>query len=102
MWEEAFGYTGLEMIAKGIPLIANPLGGIVEYAQEGRTAWLNPSCSGEGLADLMLALVRQPSRVLEMHRTVTAARAELITPMARHVDAIDQVYRELSAPASGR
>jgi len=49
IWEEAFGYTGLEMIAKGIPLIANPLGGIVDYALAGETAWLNQSCSAAGL-----------------------------------------------------
>jgi glycosyltransferase involved in cell wall biosynthesis len=95
MWEEAFGYTGLEFIAKGIPLIANPLGGITEYAREGETAWLNRSCSGDELAELMLQLVREPDRVLEMHRRVTAARGRLITPMERHVDAIEDLYREL-------
>jgi glycosyltransferase involved in cell wall biosynthesis len=95
MWEEALGYTGLEMIAKGIPLIANPLGGITEYAREGETAWLNRSCSGDELAELMLALVRQPEQVLEMHRRLMGVRDELITPMARHAEAIEGLYREL-------
>jgi glycosyltransferase involved in cell wall biosynthesis len=94
-WEEAFGYTGTEMIAKGIPLVANPLGGIVEYALEGETAWLNASCSGEGLADIVAGLVEHPERVVEMHRRTVAARDRLVTPMERHADAIEALYREL-------
>jgi glycosyltransferase involved in cell wall biosynthesis len=95
IWEEAFGYVGLEMLAKGIPLIANPLGGIVEYAREGETAWLNLSCTGEGLADLMSKLIAEPALVVDMSRRVRDRRSELVTPMADHVDAIEGVYREL-------
>ena len=95
MWEEAFGYTGLEMIAKGIPLIAHPMGGIVEYAVAGETAWLNESRSGEGLAALMDALIADPDQVWMMHRRVVAARERLVRPMAEHVRAIEANYREL-------
>src|SRR5205807_3804870 len=95
VWEETLGYTGLEMVAKGIPLIANPLGGVVEYAREGQTAWLNHSCTGQGMADLMLNLIREPEHVLDMHRRTVAAREEIITPWARHVDAIEDIYRQL-------
>lgn len=97
IWEEAFGYSGLEMIAKGIPLIANPLGGIVEYAIEGRTAWHNRSLSGRGLAELMSMLIAEPAKVLEMHRRVLEERRRLIRPMAQHVDAIEASYREVTA-----
>lgn len=93
-WEEALGYVGLEMLAKGLPLIANPLGGIVEYARDGETGWLNASCTGEGLAELMAGLIAEPERVLEMHRRVVAARDSLITPMAVHLDAIESIYAE--------
>jgi glycosyltransferase involved in cell wall biosynthesis len=95
VWEEAFGYVGVEMLAKGIPLIANPLGGIVEYAREGETAWLNDSCSGEGLAEIMSRLSDAPELVVDMHRRVLAARDELVLPMRDHVDAIEAVYGEL-------
>lgn len=96
IWEEAFGYTGTEMLAKGIPLVANPLGGIVEYAIEGETAWLNDSCSGEGLAVIMATLIDEPHRVHDMHRRVLAARDRLVLPMERHLDALDAVYAELA------
>jgi glycosyltransferase involved in cell wall biosynthesis len=93
IWEEALGYSGVEMIAKAIPLIANPLGGIVEYAWEGETAWLNKSCSGEGLAELMSKLIADPGEVVEMHARVLAARDQIVRPMAEHVDAMEGIYR---------
>jgi glycosyltransferase involved in cell wall biosynthesis len=95
-WEEALGYVGLEMLAKGLPLIANPLGGIVEYAREGETAWLNGSCTGAGLAELMASLIEDPARVLEMHRRVVRARQAIIPRMDAHVDAIEAVYRAVA------
>jgi len=101
LWEEALGYTGLELIAKGIPLIANPLGGIVEYALEGRTAWLNRSCSGAGLAEAMASLIEHPERVLDMHRSVLVERERVIAPMNRHVDAIEDAYAELAGTSAG-
>jgi glycosyltransferase involved in cell wall biosynthesis len=97
VWEEAFAYAGVEMLAKGIPLIANPLGGMVEYAREGETAWLNRSCSADGLAAIVSELIDEPARVLEMHRRVIAAHDEIVLPMERHVDAIEALYRELAA-----
>ena len=95
-WEEALGYTGLELVAKGLPLIANPLGGIVEYAREGETAWLNRSCTGEGMAEIMARLIADPGQVLEMHARVREARDRVVQPFARHVSALDAVYRELA------
>lgn len=97
IWEEALGYTGLEMIAKGIPLVANPLGGIAEYALEGRTGWLNTSCTGAGMAELMLELVDDPERAVRMHASTVAARGEILIPWTDHVDAIEATYRELAA-----
>jgi glycosyltransferase involved in cell wall biosynthesis len=102
MWEEALGYIGLEFIGKGIPLIANPLGGIVEYAREGETAWLNHSCTGEGLAEIMAALVRDPAEVVEMHERLMAVRGCVLVPHDRHLEAIDEVYRELTAAPTPR
>jgi glycosyltransferase involved in cell wall biosynthesis len=94
VWEEAFGYSGIEMLAKGIPLIANPVGGIPEYAREGETAWLNHSCSGEGLAELMSTLIAEPDQVVETHRRVVAARDRLVPSMVEHAAAIETIYHE--------
>jgi glycosyltransferase involved in cell wall biosynthesis len=99
IWEEAFAYTGLEMIAKGIPLIANPLGGMVEYAREGETAWLNRPCSGQGLAELMTTLIADSRQVLEMHERVLAGRERLLPTMDAHVR---EIYGAYGAAADSR
>jgi glycosyltransferase involved in cell wall biosynthesis len=95
LWEEALGYVGLEFLAKGIPVIGNARGGIVDYTRPGRTGWLNRSASAEELADHMLAAARNPDEVLRLHREIVEAREELIVPMARHLDEVDAVYAEL-------
>jgi glycosyltransferase involved in cell wall biosynthesis len=100
VWEEAFGYTGMEMIAKGVPLIANPVGGIVEYAREGQTAWLNRACSAEGLAESMAALIERPEGVVDMHRRLMTVRDELIVTIDRHVDLLEGEYRAIAGQSS--
>jgi glycosyltransferase involved in cell wall biosynthesis len=99
VWEEALGYTGLEMVAKGVPMIANPLGGVVEYAREGETAWLNRSATGQGLAELMLDLIRHPERVVGMHERLLRARGGILSSWAQHVDAIEDLCHELAGVA---
>jgi glycosyltransferase involved in cell wall biosynthesis len=101
-WEEVLGYTGIEMLAKGIPLVANPLGGIVEYAREGETAWLNHSCTGEGIAEIVATLVAEPGGVVAMHKRVVAARDSVVLPMTRQAPAVEALYRELVQSSSVR
>jgi glycosyltransferase involved in cell wall biosynthesis len=99
LWEEAYGYAGLEFVAKGIPVIANRIGGMVDYVRDGETGWLNRSNSASGLADLMLGLADQPERVAEVAASTRAARPELIQPMSDHAAAVEALYRGLP-PAS--
>jgi glycosyltransferase involved in cell wall biosynthesis len=96
IWEEAFGYSGLELLAKGIPVVANRLGGMVEYVREGETGWLNDSCSAEGLARILLGLIERPDEVAAMSRTALAARDSLIKPFERHVEEIEAIYGEVA------
>lgn len=37
VWEEVYGYVGIELLAKGIPVIGNNLGGIVDYTVDNVT-----------------------------------------------------------------
>jgi glycosyltransferase involved in cell wall biosynthesis len=93
VWEEAFGYVGPELLAKGIPLIANPLGGITAYAIDGETAWLNESCSGPGLATQMRALIADPVQVPAMRRRVIERRNDFVTRWDDHVELIEDAYK---------
>jgi glycosyltransferase involved in cell wall biosynthesis len=93
-WEEAYGYAGLELLAKGIPVVANRIGGIVDYVRDGETGWLNESCTAEGMAALIARLIENPSEVAARSRSALAARDGLIKPFDAHVDEIEAIYRE--------
>jgi glycosyltransferase involved in cell wall biosynthesis len=98
IWEEAYGYVGLEFLAKGIPVIGSALGGIVEYVQDGSTGWLNRSAGPAELAQLMATAIDEPGEVVRLHRAIVERRDELILPMARHVDDVERAYDEVLTP----
>jgi glycosyltransferase involved in cell wall biosynthesis len=94
VWEEAYGYAGMEFIAKGIPVIANPLGGMRDYVFEGRTGWINRSATGQDLAETMRRVIRAPQTVEEVTRRTRELRDEMILPIAEHSEAVAGVYSE--------
>ena len=73
VWEEAYGFAGVELLAKGVPVIANRIGGMVDYVRDGETGWLNDSCSADGLAAVIAHLIETPGEVAERSRSVIAA-----------------------------
>jgi glycosyltransferase involved in cell wall biosynthesis len=95
IWEEAYGFVGPEFLAKGIPVIANAIGGMPEYTREGETGWLNRSCSAAELARIMRDIVEEPEQVAELNAQILATRETIVKPMPRHGDEIDAVYRRL-------
>src|SRR4051794_10944761 len=68
VWEEAYGLTGPKMLAGGVPLIGNALGGIPDYVVPGETGWLNRSASGAELAELMARVIERPPEVADLRR----------------------------------
>lgn len=94
VWEEAYGYVGIEFLAKGIPLIANAVGGMPDYTREGETGWLNHSCTGAELADRIAHAVDHPDEVAALRERVIANRDAIVKPMAAHVAEMDAIYAE--------
>ena len=97
VWEEAYAYAGIEFLAKGIPVLANAIGGVTDYTREGETGWLNRSCEAPELARIMARLVEQPAEVDALSAKVRARRDEIVMPLARHAEEVDALYRELIA-----
>jgi glycosyltransferase involved in cell wall biosynthesis len=95
-WEEAYGFVGVEFLAKGVPVIGNALGGIVDYTKPDVTGWLNQTNSAEGLAEIMSNLISNPGQIEILNRSILANYAHIIKPMAQHADELDLVYRVLS------
>lgn len=102
VWEEVHGFVGIEMLAKGLPVIANALGGIPEYVREGETGWLNPEPTGGGLAQLMARALDDRAGVERLRQSVRARRGELVRPMTAHVTEVDALYAEVTLEASAR
>jgi glycosyltransferase involved in cell wall biosynthesis len=102
VWEESYGYVGVEFLAKGIPVIGNARGGIVEYTRDGETGWVNREASAEGLAAIMAEIVRRPEQVPELNARIRADRARIVKPFAAHVDEIEALYREVVERAGER
>ena len=97
IWEEAYGYAGVEFLAKAIPVIANAIGGMTDYTRDGETGWLNRSCSPGELADIMAGIVERPEQVLELNAKLRASRDSIVKPMSRHADEMDELYAEVIA-----
>lgn len=95
VWEEAYGFTGIEFLAKGIPVIANRIGGMVDYTREGETGWLNHSCSSQELAGIMGRIADDPEQVSRLNSYLKAQRDSIIMPMARHANQLDGVYAQV-------
>jgi glycosyltransferase involved in cell wall biosynthesis len=97
IWEEAYGLVGAEFLAKGIPVIANAIGGIVDYAREGETAWLNRSCSAEELSSIMGRVIEQPTLVSDLNEMIRVGRESIVMPLSRHAAEMDELYRDVIA-----
>jgi glycosyltransferase involved in cell wall biosynthesis len=97
VWEEAYGYAGVEFLAKGIPVIANALGGMTDYVRDGETGWLNRSCDAPGLAALLRRAIADPGEVDRVAAAVRDNREALILSMPRHAAALEELYREVLA-----
>ncbi len=96
VWEEVSPITGREFLALGIPLVANALGGLVDYTREGETGWLNHASDADGLAAIMRDLIAAPDRVVATSRAIAERRDELVISMDAHVREVDAVYAEVA------
>jgi glycosyltransferase involved in cell wall biosynthesis len=100
-WEEVLGHVGLECIAKGVPVIVNARGGLLDYAIPGETGWVNRSATGEELAEIMAGVVDRPDEIVRLNRTILDRRDELVKPLERHLPELDAIYAEVIAGGSG-
>lgn len=100
IWEEAYGYVGMEFIAKGIPVIANAIGGMVDYTREGETGWLNKSLTAEELARTMRGIVDDPGQVADLNARMRRDRDKLVKTVAGHAGEMDAIYTELTGAST--
>ena len=97
VWEEAYGYAGVEFLAKGIPVIANAIGGMTDYVRDGETGWLNHGCDAPGLAAIMRDVIEHPQQIADLNAKLRTQRDSIVMPLSRHAGEMDAIYRELLA-----
>lgn len=94
IWEEAYGFTGIEFLAKGIPIIGNKRGGIIDYVVDGSTGWVNKTSSGKELAFKMEHIIKVPEEIIDLNRRIVENK-ELIKSMDTHFIELQDVYLDL-------
>ena len=92
--EEVYGYVGIEFLANGIPVIGNRRGGIVDYTINGRTGWINETCTAEELADIMERIINDPSSILPLNRWIADNRGKVIADGEEHFRSVMTFYEE--------
>jgi glycosyltransferase involved in cell wall biosynthesis len=95
VWEEAYGFVGVEFIAKGIPVIGNNIGGIPEYVIEGKTGWINKSCTSTELYQIIENLVNNPAEIEARNRDILINRNQYIGDMNSNYEKVRRVYKSL-------
>jgi glycosyltransferase involved in cell wall biosynthesis len=101
VWEEAYGYAGIEFLAKGIPVIANAIGGMPDYARDGETGWLNRSCAADELVRIVAGVIERPEQIAELNAKLRANRDSIVMTMSRHAAEMEAIYREVIAERAG-
>ena len=60
--EDGLGYSALEAMAAGLPVIASEVGGLVEVVASGETGTLVPAGDADALSAAIVGLARDPAR----------------------------------------
>jgi glycosyltransferase involved in cell wall biosynthesis len=97
VWEEAYGFVGVEFIAKGIPVIGNNIGGIPEYVLEGETGWLNKSCTSTEMFRIIENLIKNPGQIEAVNGNIISNRKKYIGDMNSNYEMVRRIYKGLLA-----
>jgi glycosyltransferase involved in cell wall biosynthesis len=101
IWEEAYGYIGVEMLAKGVPVIGNKRGGIVDYVKPGLTGWINSESTGAGLAAIMRDIIEDPAVVVRLNASIRAQQSDILKTMSQHVEEMAAIYDQARRHRAG-
>lgn len=89
---ESFGLSALEALASGVPVIATRTGGLPEVVRHGETGFLCEVGDVDGMASVVLELLRNPERWQAMSR-LAAADARARFSQNEIVSQYEQMYR---------
>ena len=91
---EVLGYSAMEMLAIGKPVVGSAIGGIPELVRDGETGLLFPAGDADGLADRMRRLAGDAALGERLGRAGKALVARECSPEA-HCARIMEIYRSV-------
>jgi len=91
---ETLGFVGLEMMARGVPLVVSSRAGVSEYVEHGRTGLVfDPANEAEFLA-LLTDLIGKPDQ-RTVYRAQVASQGAELKRFAQHVTEMETLFRNL-------
>jgi len=99
IWQEAFGLAALEAMARGVPVIASAVGGLLEIVKDGITGMLVPPGDEAALAEALETLLSDP---VKRRQIGLRARQHLARDFSRsrQIAALNLVFAGIDAEAS--
>jgi GT2 family glycosyltransferase len=96
LWE-CWPYVALEALHLNRPILATPVGGLVELVRPGASGWLSPGTDASALAEALDSLLDSRHEIAPLVRTqAPSARARTLSDDQEIIDA----YRTLARDAS--
>lgn len=94
MLEEVYGYTGIEFLKKGIPIIGNAKGGITDYTINDLTGWVNSTASSLELVNIIKYILKNPEKIDTLNKKILNDKT-LIKSMDTHFKEINGIYNRI-------
>jgi glycosyltransferase involved in cell wall biosynthesis len=94
LWLETQAYTGVEMLARGVPLVCSTRAGVSEWVVNGTTGILFDPSNPEEFVNLLESLITDRGKVTLM-RDLTMKRATEIKTHQQHLREIAALYDEV-------
>jgi len=91
IWEEPYGYVGVEFLAAGIPVLGSRIGGIPDYVEDGINGFLLPATEPAAWRDKVAELAERPDQVGKL-----AVGMRGVKQIGSHMAEIEAIYRRFS------
>jgi glycosyltransferase involved in cell wall biosynthesis len=96
IWEEPYGYVGVEFLAAGIPVVGSRIGGIPDYVGDGVNGLLLPPNDASAWREAIRRLAGDVGEVERLARGIAPVKT-----FEQHLGELDGLYAEAIAVSRG-